>query len=215
MEEVKPYLEAPASPRELTLKVSPLELIRQRTRGLHAQVESFLDLNAALASVKGYSLLLYRYLAVYRPFEESLRICLGDSLGIASWSYHSKVSLLSQDLQVLNAVEALTRTSPSLVLPNMDSLDATLGALYVTEGSSLGGQVIFREVQHRLNLDRESGAAFFFGDGSQTGTQWRNFTVMLNQHVSEPETAAKAACTMFKTFEQALRPGPEATAREC
>ena len=181
----------------------PLELIRQRTHRLHAQIESSLDLNAALGSVEDYRLLLSRYVEVYQPFEEALRICLGDSLGIASWSYRSKISLLEQDLQSLGSVEAPPKTSPSP--PNIDSLDAALGALYVTEGSSLGGQVIYREVQHRLHLNRESGAAFFFGDGPQAGTRWRQFTVMLNQHVSEPENAATAACTMFERFEQALR----------
>ena len=183
------------------MKVLPLDLIRQRTGSLHQQIESSFDLNAALGSVEDYRLLLSRYLAVYRPFEDSLRVCLGDSLGIASWSYRSKITSLEQDLQSLGTVEA-PQTSPCLIL--LDSLDAALGALYVTEGSSLGGQVIYREIQHRLHLDRESGAGFFFGDGPQTGTRWREFTDMLNQHVSQPENAATAACRMFATFARAI-----------
>ena len=159
----------------------PLELIRLRTRGLHEELESGFDLNAFLGSMQSYRLLLGRYLTAYRPFEE-----------------------------LLDTSEKLLEPSPNLVLPQLDNLDAVLGALYVVEGSSLGGQVLYREVQRRLGLDHDTGAAFFFGDGQQTGARWRDFTVILNQRVFEPEVAATAACAMFKTLECALCPGPEA-----
>jgi heme oxygenase len=201
------------SDAESGLKVRPLEFLRKETGKLHAQLEASVDLNRSLGSVSTYRSLLHRYLSVYRPFEDALS-GMADLLNGTSWRYHGKVTLLEGDLLALDPdlrTNQLTRWS---ALPKFDNPDSALGALYVVEGSSLGGQVIYREVQRRLGLDARSGAAFFFGAGAQTGVAWKEFTVMLDQQISDPELAASAACAMFEAFRHGLQENEEALTQD-
>ena len=116
-----------------------------------------------------------------------------------------KVELLERDLLILQGDAPIADLPLPAALPKMETLNALLGALYVIEGSSLGGQVIYREVQKKLSLDSATGAAFFFGDGVQTFPLWKQFTAVLNRRVSEPEEATAAAREIFEAFERALR----------
>ena len=89
------------SPAEPGLRISPLEFLRKETAKLHAQLEASLDLKTSLGSVSTYRSLLYRYLSVYRPFEEALLSGIALLLDATSWRYHSKVALLERDLLAL------------------------------------------------------------------------------------------------------------------
>ena len=50
-----------------------------------------------------------------------------------------------------------------------------LGALYVIEGATLGGQVITRYIQSALKIDATNGGRFFAAYGDRTGLLWRDF----------------------------------------
>jgi heme oxygenase len=198
------------------LPLSALAVLRERTRELHTQLEVAIDVSAALVSVPSYIHLLLGYLNIYRPFEALLKKQDDTVLGLISETYQSRVELLERDLRALGVepgelTEASIGASVSLAFPRLNDLDSVLGALYVVEGSALGGQFIYREIQQRLGIDAGSGAAFFFGSGEKTGAGWKRFITMLNQHVSEPERAAEAAVAMFGVFEEGLRSRPEVT----
>ena len=180
---------------------SPLAVIRTRTRPLHAQLESSFDLTASLASIPTYRDLLTRYLSIYKPFEAVLADEPVETLELISWPQRSRVSQLERDLAALGGQ---TEVIPVTALPKLDDLSSLLGALYVVEGSSLGGQIIYRQIQQQLHLDATSGAAFFYGDGDNTGSSWKRFTAILEENITEPERAADAAEAMFLAFEQAL-----------
>ena len=168
-----------------------------------------MDLKTSLGSVSTYRSLLYRYLSVYRPFEEALLSGIALLLDATSWRYHSKVTLLERDLLALGPDLRANQPMRRPTLPTLDDADSALGALYVVEGSSLGGQVIYREVKRRLGLGAPSGAAFFFGAGPQTGIAWKEFTAMMEQQISHPELAASAACAMFDAFRHGLHENEE------
>ncbi len=52
-----------------------------------------------------------------------------------------------------------------------------LGALYVLEGSTLGGRVLARQVEMVLKLTSGQGNAYFQGHGAATGALWKEVTV--------------------------------------
>jgi len=180
---------------------SPLAVIRSRTRPLHAQLESSFDLSASLASIPVYRDLLARYLSIYKPFEAVLAEESVETLALISWPQRSRVAQLERDLAALGGQAAVI---PAPRLPKLDDLSSLLGALYVVEGSSLGGQIIYRQIQQQLHLNATSGAAFFYGDGDGTGSSWKRFTSILEENITEPERAADAAEAMFLAFGQAL-----------
>jgi heme oxygenase len=185
---------------------TPLGTLRERTRELHAHLEAAININAALNSIPTYVRLLCGYLNIYSSFEAALPYhdtCISE---IVSQTYRSRVPSLQRDLRELGVdPNDCRRTSADIPLPDLSTLDAVLGALYVVEGSNLGGQIIYREIQQQLMIDMNSGAAFFFGNGEQTGPAWKRFTELLNKSIANPDQAADAAAAMFQTFEYGLQ----------
>jgi heme oxygenase len=183
-----------------------LDVLRERTRALHAQLEDAVDLDRALGSLAGYVELLRGYLKIYTAFEAELGR-QKNLEGIVSQMYASKVPSLERDLRTLGVeMRSLGESAERIPLPPLNDLDSVLGALYVVEGSSLGGQIIYRQIQERLGIDAASGGSFFFGNGERTGAAWKRFMGILNQHISRPELAAEAAARMFGAFAYGLQP---------
>ena len=87
-------------------------------------------------------------------------------------------------------------------LPRMNDLPALLGAMYVMEGSTLGGQFIARHVEAALHLTEGQGDAYFRGHGNQTGPMWKEFCDMLKTRVPDSDTEAVvlSAKAMFAVF---------------
>jgi len=155
-----------------------LNLLKERTRALHDEIERVLDLDARLESVDAYASLLARFYGYYVPLEMQLAVVSGyDSIGfdfLSRW----KVPLLLRDLRGLgrspDQIDNLPRCER---LPETSTLAQALGCLYVIEGSTLGGQVIRRKVEKRLGFALEDGCAFFAGYQDETAVRWRDFCV--------------------------------------
>lgn len=125
-----------------------------------------------------------------------------------------RAPLLEQDLHALTTRSELPRArfDPAEIpgLPHRESDDevgrgAFLGAMYVIEGSTLGGQHIARHVEPLLGLSREHGTAYFRGYAEHTSEMWRGFQQELDRLPQEAATGAIAAArAMFGAFERAL-----------
>ena len=87
-------------------------------------------------------------------------------------------------------------------LPEMRDTASLLGAMYVIEGSTLGGQLIARHVELVLGLTAGQGNAYFCGHNQRTGQLWKEFCDALRTKVPDSETPAviAAAKAMFGLF---------------
>ena len=88
-----------------------------------------------------------------------------------------------------------------------NALAACLGALYVLEGATLGGQVLRREMATRLALDSDNGASFLNVYGAETGRRWKEFLDYLGSlslDMPAKQRAVMAARSTFSGFEQWL-----------
>jgi len=87
-------------------------------------------------------------------------------------------------------------------VPEMTSAADLLGAMYVMEGSTLGGQLIARHVELVLGLTAGQGNAYFRGHNERTGQLWKEFCDALRTKVADSETDAviAAAKAMFGVF---------------
>src|SRR5580658_8202996 len=87
-------------------------------------------------------------------------------------------------------------------LPEMRDDATLLGAMYVIEASTLGGQLIARHVELVLGLTAGQGNAYFCGHNERTGQLWKEFCDALRTKVPDGETAAviAAAKAMFGLF---------------
>ena len=96
-------------------------------------------------------------------------------------------------------------------LPEMSDSTSLLGAMYVMEGSTLGGQLIARHVERVLGLSAGQGDAYFRGHNEQTGRLWKEFCTMLQAKVPDSETDAviAGAKAMFRVFGSWMRVDPK------
>jgi heme oxygenase (biliverdin-IX-beta and delta-forming) len=87
-------------------------------------------------------------------------------------------------------------------LPEMRDTASLLGAMYVMEGSTLGGQLIARHVELVLGLTAGRGNAYFRGHNERTGQLWKEFCDALRTKVPDGETdvVIAAAKAMFGIF---------------
>ncbi len=182
-----------------------LGIIRERTRGLHAQLEAGVSLDRLTGSRASYCNMLERYLRVYRPFERLIKQQPPGILALVRWAERPRLARIEKDLTALGATSEQIGSVPEWPnLPALDDQDRVLGALYVIEGSALGGRFLFQEIHAKLGLDQASGAAFFFGEGERTSAVWRWFMSVLQDHVQSPERAGDSAVEMFHVFQSVL-----------
>jgi heme oxygenase len=69
---------------------------------------------------------------------------------------------------------------PASLLPDLPTFAHALGALYVLEGSALGGQVILRDIEARIGRQIAGATQFFGGRGTAVGPTWQTFKTALN-----------------------------------
>ena len=85
-------------------------------------------------------------------------------------------------------------------LPCIDCFSRALGALYVMEGSTLGGRVIASLISRQLGSPQS--LSFFSGYGAETAFMWQSFKDFLDQPFTneEKQEILSAAEETFLTF---------------
>lgn len=98
----------------------------------------------------------------------------------------AKKHFLEQDLELLG-ISKRTDSKPLSASISDISTGFALGIMYVVEGSSLGGRVIYKNINTALGHNAEKGARYFAGYGGQTGSHWKKFLDTLMQYEAENE----------------------------
>ena len=186
---------------------SLLEALRTGTVLLHVALEKRLPFFSDQLDAGGYRRLLQAYYGFYGPMEAALY-----ASGLIPDGYDAvlrvKTPTLLGDLRALglndNAINALPRCTEH---PTFDTPAACLGALYVLEGATLGGQVLRREMARRLDIHADNGGAFLDVYGAETGRRWKDFLDYLGRlplDADAKQRAVDAARSTFSGFEHWL-----------
>jgi heme oxygenase (biliverdin-IX-beta and delta-forming) len=174
---------------------SLLEQLKLKTAISHQRLEKTVDvLNPALTRA-GYGTLLSNFYAFYAPHEQQL-------FEAGAWAElefdleaRRKLPLLERDLKALGV--ALPVWCQPIRLEGFAQL---LGGLYVTEGATLGGQVMTRHLKTSLGLTPDSGAAFFASYGERVGSMWLEFKAFLNSQAVDQKTESEIVAGALETF---------------
>lgn len=169
--------------------------LREETRTEHVRLETFVDIPTRLASNESYRWLLKRFYGFYLPFEPALREATPE-LGLDMTS-RTKLPSLERDLVALG-IDPQTVPLCSEI-PELDEGQA-VGAWYVLEGSTLGGQIISRMLAERRQIGLDNGGAFFAGYGGENGPMWRSFGAAANEWLIRHEATADAVVGAKITF---------------
>lgn len=84
-------------------------------------------------------------------------------------------------LQDLSAEASAADLPLCATMPPLQTWPELLGAMYVLEGSTLGGQIIARQLAKAGITTR----TYFSGYADQTGTMWKSFCQLLNEAATE------------------------------
>ena len=188
-------------------------ILKSETRDCHELSEQRLaDLVSPNLSIARYVHIVNHFSHFYGDFET--RIDDLRSVGnLSSANFYTierkKYSKLFADLKSISHQE--TETKPVVFNWSFlkdEFIDAQLwGMLYVIEGSTLGGQYIYKSIQNILGLDKNRGASFFSGYGDQTSMMWKHFLTELSnfQESLHFKEAVEAARWTFETLSRVSR----------
>jgi heme oxygenase len=169
-----------------------LQALRLETRPAHDALEQntfnqqLTAGNMTEAATTHFLAKMHGFLA---PYEARLRAQnLGPEWEIAT---RQRAHLILEDLQKpAETLESCPAMPPLATWPQL------LGAMYVVEGSTLGGQVISRQLA-KQNIPLR---LYFSGYGERTGPLWKAFCQLLTQEAT-PENQAEIVQSASLTFQ--------------
>lgn len=172
-------------------------ILRDRTRSEHVRTESiYADFD--LQCPHGYARFLIAQASASLAVEQSLE-CAGVANVIDDWPERRRSHLLRDDLARLK-VAGVKLQPPT----TFESSAEIMGAVYVLEGSRLGGKVLIKQVF------RTAPTRFLGADGRPGA--WRRLLTSLDKRLRDQEEidlAVSAARGVFATYQAAGRAAAE------
>ncbi|UOQ99791.1 biliverdin-producing heme oxygenase [Hymenobacter sp. 5317J-9] len=173
-----------------------LARLRAETRPYHDALEAGAfneSLRAGAPTAAGTAHFLERMYGFLQPYETALR--QHEAAFGPAWELprRYRAHLILADLQRL-----ADAPKPPLCpnMPPLHTLPQLLGAMYVLEGSTLGGQVINRQLE-RAGIPLRS---YFAGYGERTGPMWKAFCHLLAE-AAAPDNADEIVASAANTFQ--------------
>lgn len=181
--------------------MSLLERLRERTEPLHRRLEAESPLFSAGADERTYARYLTKLWGFHAPVERDLaKIKKLERAGLPL-DERRKCPALAADLQALGHSRSSVLSLPHCTFsPRLVDVPSALGCLYVLEGATLGGQVVFRELSRTLPDTMDIASRYLRIYGSETGARWRQFTDVLARFAGTPREEARVLDTACDTF---------------
>jgi len=184
-----------------------LSRLRAETRPEHEATEAQMPLMSPDLTRATYAAVLACLYPLLAGWEE-WALANAPASAAALMTKRRRAALLAEDLTCLHEPIPAPAIFPADHIPGIATEAGFFGAMYVVEGSTLGGQYIARHVEPLLGLRADCGTAYFRGYGDQTSVHWKEFQSAL---AALPDDSADeviaAARAMFRVFGEALAPG--------
>ena len=164
------------------------ETLKQATRNNHDALEGLMyvqEIMNGTLTVNHYKEILVTNYTVHNALEgilhDSLSQSVADELDLNS---RNKLTALKADLQEIEIPEPFANATAGLTIGS----DAwIMGALYVMEGATLGGNVIVKKLKTNPNLNTLNlNFNYYHVYGTELIPQWKRFVEVLNK---QPESA--------------------------
>lgn len=172
--------------------------IKEATLTQHQQLEKALvGKMKAIRSMDGYVDLLKMFYGYFGGLEQQINKYINSS-NLEDHNQRRKTDAMAEDINALGGI--LPGIATANDLPEISNTLQAFGALYVIEGSTLGGSIISKMMQQHLLFDGQKGLSFFNGYGEQTHQMWSNFKSSLNAAVKTQEDEGVVLQTANDTF---------------
>ncbi|WP_437917728.1 biliverdin-producing heme oxygenase [Sphingobacterium sp. LRF_L2] len=168
--------------------------IKENTTASHQKLEGIVVRQLkAVRSNADYADVLKNFYAYFSSVEKAIAPFITTEV-LADYAERRDSSYIKQDIEELGStIDDL----PVATAPKVTNTLEALSALYVLEGSIMGGPYI---VQMLNKYGITSGTSFFSGYGEDTGKMWAAFTSVLNKYGEDPATHEHAVAIANETF---------------
>ena len=182
-------------------------LLRTETSENHKALESLMFVNEIMnhtLSIEQYKKLLTINYIIHQKLENALSNMLDAEIAEElDMNSRLKLAALAKDMEYWQI--------DSLTLPGLDfelfvpqkNTGEVLGALYVLEGATLGGNVIKRHILANKDFEgHEAGLNYYGVYGEELSEKWKTFVSVLNKLVAEAdyEACVKSANLTFNNL---------------
>lgn len=151
--------------------------IKIQTRLQHQELEGVLIPKIkSIRTGEDYARLLQLFYRYFAPLEKDIGALMDSRL--PDFDQRRKTATILIDLDFLEHKGNFP--TQEFACPKIQNFPQALGALYVMEGSTLGGRIIGNMIGRQLNLHSEAGLSFFIGYGDDTKKMWKRFLHILN-----------------------------------
>ncbi len=172
--------------------------LKVATQPYHDQTEELSGPSAPF-TLDDYRKFLLTAWLFHSSLESSMRDFLPTTLKRdIQWLERLKAPRIAQDLHELKVDPAAFL---SLLPFAVDTVPQALGALYVSEGSTLGGMMMKKTWEADPVIGPHSSFHFLGCYGKQTGTFWKSFIALLESAITDPADEAKTIASAKDTFE--------------
>ena len=178
-------------------------LLKEETALAHRESENILHpWITRIRSLEDYAELLRVFYGYFHPVQTAIsRYVTVDILPDIHERRHA--SLIRKDLQALDKNTGQVKICAAL--PPIDNVARALGALYVLEGSTLGGRIICRLLKTNQQVTiTDAQLHFFSGYGAETGRRWQVCLEALD-HQEDLDTMIASANATFLFFQKWIK----------
>ncbi len=176
------------------------EELKLNTKEQHQLLEKkMVEEMKSITTLQDYAHLLSLFYSFFGGLELAIDKYINTTI-LPDYALRRKSAALANDLvELCKPLPVLALKSD---LPEIRDHLQSIGALYVMEGSTLGGKVIAKMMLKQLNLTEMKGVTFFTGYGEQTMRMWQTFkqTIDIPLSASEIEIITKSANDTFLQF---------------
>ncbi|MGH2623574.1 MAG: biliverdin-producing heme oxygenase [Sphingobacterium sp.] len=172
------------------------EQIKHQTKDGHQTLEKLVVQRLkSIQNNEDYADLLKYFYAYFLNLEKGIAAQIPPSLSVF-FQHRRNANHIAQDIKELGfSLENLPQTE----LPPIINKNQAIGALYVLEGSIMGGPYIVKMLQQR---GIEKGFNFFNGYGEQSGQKWGEFTGIINSEIADENDIEETILSAKNTFQQ-------------
>lgn len=187
------------------------DLLKQETKVNHQQLEKLLVKQMrSIDTREGYVKLLQLFYSYFGALEEKInRFILPHQMEVDHSFQRRKTIRIAED--IIASGGTVNEKCSDKYLPEIRNHLEAFGALYVIEGSTLGGRVITKMMQRQMDTDSLEGFSFFNGYGDDTEHRWSSFRELLNDQVHskvDKKLVVKAADDTFAKFHRWIEKNP-------
>jgi len=169
-------------------------ILKESTKEAHLRLEKkVVQKMKAIRSDADYADFLKYFYVYFKSVEGAIAPYITSNL-LPDHAERRNSQYLKQDIEALGGnIHELPRS----VAPEINHTLQALGALYVMEGSIMGGSIIVKMLE-KSGITK--GLTFFSGYGESTGQMWDKFVGILNAQAQGPDDEAQVVDAANATF---------------